>query len=323
LSTERTERRGGAPGAYGLAISSDADLPGLEEAAGGGRRVTHRLVDPDSISEQLCSGGWRRVGADGQGPGLVEYRERDSGDVLIRTRSFGDHAIIRRGRLVLSSVGAIDTVRWQSYILGQVLPLTASLQGLEIFHAGAVAVEGGVIAIAGASGAGKSSLAAALVASGAATFFTDDVLAVDAGAFGLVAYPGTNLIGVPHERAAILPSSLRVGEPWRSDGRKAVVRVHGERRALPVLAFLRLTPDPGVTGTRFEACRPDRLMATTFDGVSRAPERLLRLLRVGAMLAADGSALELRYRPGSDPQAVAAAVLSRLEQGPLGGRDAG
>lgn len=321
MSTEHTERRRGAPGAFGLAVSSDAELPGLDEANGGGRRANHRLVDADSITEQLWSGGWRRIGADGSGAGLVEYRERDSGDVLIRTRSFGDHAIVQRGQLVLSSVAGVETVRWQSYVLGQVLPLTASVQGLEIFHAAAVAVEGGVIAIAGPSEAGKSSLAAALVASGA-SFFTDDVLAVDAGAFGLVAYPGTNLIGVPHDQAATLPAALRVGTPWRVDGRKEVVRIRGERRRMPVRAFLRLTPDPTVRGTRFEACRPDRLMATTFDGVSRAPERLLRLLRVGALLAADGSALELRYRPGSEPQAIAAAVLDRLGQGPLAGRDA-
>lgn len=322
MSTERNERRGGAPGAFGLAVVSDADLPGLDEPAGGGRRVTHRLVDTDSIAEQLRAGGWRRLGSDGQGAGLVEYRERDSGDVLIRSRSCGDHAILQRGKLVLSSVTGIETERWQSYILGQVLPLTASVQGLEIFHAGAVAVGDGVIAIAGPSGAGKSSLAAALIASGAASFFTDDVLAVDAGAFGLAAYPGTNLIGVPHDQAATLPADLRVGRPWRVDGRKAVMRIRGERRALPVRAFLRLTPDPTVAGTRFEACPPDRLMATTFDGVSRAPARLLRLLRVGALLAADGSALELRYRPGSQPQVTAEAVLARLEQGALGGRDA-
>ncbi|HKZ14488.1 MAG TPA: hypothetical protein VJL81_11660 [Solirubrobacterales bacterium] len=322
MSTERTERRGGAPGAFGLAIASDAGLPGLDEANGGGRRAKHRLVDPDAISEQLRAGGWRRIGADGQGASLVEYRERDSGDVLIRTRSFGDHAIVQRGRLVLSSVAETETEGWQSYVLGQVLPLTASVQGLEIFHAGAVAVAGGVIAIAGPSEAGKSSLAAALIASGAASFFTDDVLAVDAGAFGLAAYPGPTLIGVPHGQAATLPAELLVGDPWRVDGRKAVVRIRGERRPLPVRAFLRLTPDPTVRGTRFEACRPDRLMATTFDGVSRTPERLLRLLRVGALLAADGSALELRYRPDSDPETIAAAVLARLEQGPLAGRDA-
>ncbi len=322
MSTKRTERRRGAPGAFGLAIASDADLPGLGEAAGGGRRAAHRLVDPDAIADQLRSGGWRRIGADGSGAGLVEYRERDGGDVLIRTRSFGDHAIVERGRLVLSSVADLEVDRWQSYVLGQVLPLTASVQGLEVFHAGAVAVDGGVIAIAGPSEAGKSSLAAALIASGAASFFTDDVLAVDAGAFGLVAYPGTTLIGIPHDQAASLPAELFAGRPLRVDGRKAVVAIHGERRALPVRAFLRLTPDPGVRETHFEACRPDRLMATTFDGVSRTPERLLRLLRVGAMLAGEGSALELRYRPGSDPGAIAAAVLARLEQGLLAGRDA-
>jgi hypothetical protein len=296
-----------------MAISTNADLPGLAAPSGGVRRVRHRLISPPALAQHLVKTVPEKIGSSGSGPTRVEYQELDSGETLIRTRSFGDHLIARGGSAAYSAVGGVDTELWQRYVLGQVLPLTASLQGLEVFHAGAVVIEDVVVAVAGPSGSGKSSLAAALVASGAASFFTDDVLALEAGAFELTAFPGPNLIGVPHDRAPTLPLDVFAGPPHWVDEDKALSPVRGERRPLPIGAFIRLSPDARQSVPRFEPCLPDRLMATTFDGVTRAPERLLRLLRVSAMLAADGRARELQYRPGTDPNHVAATLLEHLD----------
>jgi hypothetical protein len=304
-----------APGAFGLAIASDAGLPGLDAPGGvaGARRAEHRLVEEGGLAERLGEGSLTSLGRSGEGSYEVEYCQHPSGAVLIRSQSFGEHLINAGGRSVLSSVGGAETGLWQRYVLGQVLPLTASVQGLEIFHASAVAVGDRVLALAGPAGSGKSSVAAALAASGGAAFFADDVLALDATAFGLTAYPGTTLIGVPRERVGALESRLELGPAWAVDERKAIVPVRGERRALPVRAFVRLTRDEGASEVAFEPCLPDRLMATTFDGVSRGAERRLRLLRVGAMLAADNSALELRYPPDASPVAIAGALRDRLD----------
>ncbi len=316
MSTRGSPPHSTPPGAFGLAISSDAGIPGLDAPCGAsnGRRAEHRLAGREALAERLREGELERMEHSGKGAARVEYQERSSGDVLIRTKSFGDHLIADAGRTVLSSVAGADPDLWRRYVLGQVLPLTASIQGLEIFHAGAVAIDGSVVVLAGPSGAGKSSVAGALVASGAAAFFADDVLAVDATSLGLTGYPGSTLMGVPRDRAAALAGGPIAGPPWIVDEKKVLAPVRGERRPLPVLAFFRLTPDGETAGISFGPCLPNRLMATTFDGVSRTSERLLRLLRVGAMLAAGGRAQELRYQPGSDPQAVAGALLRRLEE---------
>jgi hypothetical protein len=303
-----------APGAYGLRILAEAGIPGIDRRGGvaGRRRAAHRLVEEGELRSRWASGGLSLIGADGEDETRVEYHELTGGGLLIRSASFGEHLLLDGGRTVLSAVTGVDPDLWRRYLLGQVLPLTASVQGLEVFHASAVALERGVLVLAGGSGAGKSSLAAALIATGTASFFADDVVALDATAFGLTAYPGTTLMGIPHDLDPELRASLPTGRPWLADERKEIASVRGERCPQPVLAFLRLTPEDRDGAPRFEPCLPDRLMATTFDGVSRTPERMRRLLRVAALLAAGGRAEELRYPLGSDPRALAAAIGERL-----------
>ena len=67
---------------------------------------------------------------------------------------------------------------WERFLVAQVLPFAALLQGVEVLHASGVVLHGRVVAIVGASGAGKSSVALNLVLRGAG-FFTDDVLALE------------------------------------------------------------------------------------------------------------------------------------------------
>ena len=62
--------------------------------------------------------------------------------------------------------------------LNQVLPLALSQQGKLVFHASAVEACGGAIAFAGASGRGKSTLAASFATSGTG-FLTDDALMLE------------------------------------------------------------------------------------------------------------------------------------------------
>lgn len=64
--------------------------------------------------------------------------------------------------------------------LNQVLPLALSRQCKLVFHASAVEIEGAAVAFMGASGKGKSTLAASFATSGS-RFLTDDGLMVEAG----------------------------------------------------------------------------------------------------------------------------------------------
>lgn len=318
MSTEwttgpRAARSGEAPGAFGLAIDSDAGIPGLATpgAVAGSRSVRHRVVDAEVIAERCAEGTLTLSGAAGEGALRREYHRHSSSAQLIRSESYGQHLIADGGRTVLSAVDGASAELWQRYVLGQVLPMAASLQGLEVFHASAVATEAGVIALAGRSGAGKSSLATALLCEGA-TFFVDDVLAIELTASGVTAFPGPTLMGVP------LAELDRIGDhadgpAWVTDERKAIVPVRGEREALPILAFIALSAEEEeATSPRFAPCPPNRLMGLTFDGLSRTPERLRRLLRVSALLAAEDRALELRFSPRSHSAALAGAILERL-----------
>lgn len=70
----------------------------------------------------------------------------------------------------------------------QVLPLALSRQGKLVFHASAIEVQGVAIAFMGASGKGKSTLAASFATNGSA-FLTDDGLQVERSAGEWVVVP--------------------------------------------------------------------------------------------------------------------------------------
>jgi len=72
--------------------------------------------------------------------------------------------------------------------LNQVVPLALSRQGRLVFHASAVEIDGGAVAFVGASGRGKSTLAAGFAIDGF-RFLTEDGLIVDAAAGGYVVLP--------------------------------------------------------------------------------------------------------------------------------------
>jgi hypothetical protein len=277
---------GGAAGAYGLAIESEARLPGLGAPSGATRRTRHRIVPAAAIAAPAGS----LIGeAEGGRERIAYYRHGDG--ILIRGGRYGDHLVEAGGEQVLSAIGAADPDLWTGHVLGQALPLAASLRGLEIFHAGAVAGPGGVLALAGPSGAGKSALVDALVAAGAG-FFTDDVLAVELAEGVPVAYPG--------------PTLLRL----RGGAGKSTTAVSGVRRRLPLLAFLRLAPEPDADAVELGPCPTERLLETTFDGITPTAERRLRLLEVAAAIAP--VAHELRFPAGGEPGAVATAILARF-----------
>ncbi len=270
--------------------------------------MTHRLVDPEAITERCGEGQLEKVRFYGEGVDYREYHQHASGGELIRTESYGEHLVADGGRTILSAIDGVPPELWQRFVLGQVLPITASVQGLEIFHASAVSIEDGAIALAGPSGAGKSTLAAALITAGA-RFFVDDVLAVDITASQTRAYPGPGLISLrpPQVRQLGLDQAI-----WLDGVPKVIAETSGDRRARPIRAFIALTRDETVDTPQFAPCPPNRLMASTFDALARGPERLQRLLRVCASLASEARALEVRFSSHSDPAALAEAILDRL-----------
>lgn len=136
--------------------------------------------------------------------------------------------------------------------LNQVLPLALSRQGHLVFHASAVALDHGAVAFVGASGRGKSTLAATFATNGF-RFLTDD---------GLMVKPAAN------RAYTIAPShpSIRLWE----DSQNAVIG--GSAQVAPALAYttkLRLLAgDPIAFCDRVTAFRQVYFLG---DGSARAP----------------------------------------------------
>ncbi len=82
------------------------------------------------------------------------------------------------GRIQAWPVPGVSDATLQHLYLNQVLPLALSKQGKLVLHGSAVEIGGGGVAFIGASGRGKSTLAASFAASGF-RFLTDDGLLVE------------------------------------------------------------------------------------------------------------------------------------------------
>ena len=82
---------------------------------------------------------------------------------------------------------------WTTLIPAQALPLAATLRGFEVLHASGVVLEDRAVLFTGPPGAGKSSLAAALLHRGAA-LLSDDTVSLQARDGALIAHPGAALL---------------------------------------------------------------------------------------------------------------------------------
>jgi hypothetical protein len=179
-------------------------------AAGGPRPQTRLLAVAsgdvaaglDSIGRRTVLERFRIEG--GLGLGVYAF---DGGEYLVDAPGHGRYLVAADGAQVRCSVEGLPPENWQRALLAQVLPLAATLRGMELLHASAVSLGGRAHAFSGRSGAGKSSIAAHLVSLGA-TPLTDDVLALEPTPAGLGAHAGprraqvfdAELKAIPHSR---------------------------------------------------------------------------------------------------------------------------
>ena len=310
--------------AFGLRIEADFDIPGLPF---GGRDLP--LAELTLADEAELARAWsaaeRHVTRISE-----EQLGRDEPDRFIDAhpeagyrlfaRYFGSCLISRDGARLLCVPPPVASWRWQRFLVGRCLPLAAMLRGYEVLHAGAVEIDGGVVAIVGPSGAGKSSLTVHLVLQGA-SFFTDDVLVLEERAAQLVAHPGFGVVNVrsgederlaDRHRDALGPHLGRTGRYKHHYG---LTPVHGER---PLRALYLLSPGPGhgpATITALPEPEPRRLLASAFIRDARSPEHLARLLHVSARLAASVPVFEVALGGDESAAELAARLRGHVEDG--------
>jgi hypothetical protein len=310
--------------AFGLRLEIDPgiEIPGVGAATAPPPSSSHfpttRVrIDPAELERRL------RPAA----PSAEVVRELRDGDAVLLTVEFARPAgyLLRApgvGRILVAPDGGEllcdplpGSVEWATLIPAQALPLAATLQGLEVLHASGVVVDGKAVLFAGAPGAGKSSLAAALLHRGAA-LLSDDVIALESREGVLVAHPGAALLhlqAVEHNRLSERERAA-LGAPTAFPHKP---RYHPRVSASPapfggLFLLERSTHAPPVE--RLAAVDPFALLASTFNLSVRTPERLVRHLDLAAALAATGRVHRLRVQPGVNATQLADAVRQQLPE---------
>jgi hypothetical protein len=221
--------------------------------------------------------------------GEVNFRIESHADAgyLISGPEYGAHLLSTDGHHLSCFPEAQPAGAWQRLLVAQVLPFAALLRGLEVFHASAVVRKGQAVAFLGPSRSGKTSLALELCDRGA-SFFADDVLALEIRDGTLVANPGSPIAGVAREqRWDVGEEHHPAGHVLAVNARERVVRMRGAAEPAPLSAlfFIDRRAD-GPQTPSFEATADAQLLlAATFNFVLATPERLQRLLEVCALAA--------------------------------------
>ena len=309
--------------AYGLRLTGDFPARGLWSGVGS---ADLRYASLESVPLPELAAAWSPAG----GAPLLRSPARPRGSVfaveahpesgyLVRADGFGAYLISGDGRRILLAPGPVESWRWQRLLTAQALPVAALVQGLELFHASAVQIDGRVVAFAGASGAGKTTVAARLLLAGA-TFVADDVLALERERDVVIAHPGPALMNLRESTRARITDSEReqLGVELGRDpgGTRLRVRRKAEARALHALYLL--AGRQGGTGSvdvrRLSPPSPAKLLAAGFGSAITTPERLVRRLDLCAHLSRRIPVFELTAPPNAPPDALAELILQHVRR---------
>lgn len=304
--------------AYGLDLHASFPLAGMRSVCGEGPlpSLTLELLTPSEL-EAAWSGAEGPPAWTGRlGDGCSMTIERGlGGDVLF---SYGDRAGFRldASREHLDCAPARAGLHWQQALLGRVLPNVAIMRGYEALHASAVDSPEGVVAVAGPSGMGKTTLALELQGRGW-PLFADDVLTIGQHAGGVLAHPGT-----PHMNVAEGPTgSIDPEQIGTTLGRLAgerwiAVHAHTERpRPVRLVCLLERGPGRALESQVLPA-NPLPL-APYMLGLAGDAERERRRFAHYADLMSSASLMRLSCEAADRPADLADLIERALSEQPL------
>jgi hypothetical protein len=307
--------------AFGLALSIDAriSLPGLGQSARSAATDPPSRVrlDPNELKRR-----WDAVTAVAS-----RARELRFGETLVLSVDFAEPAGYLMwardfGRVLISPDGiellcepdpAIEN--WANILPFQALPLAATIRGLEVMHASGVVLNGSAVLVAGPPGAGKSSLAAALVRAGG-QLLSDDAVALQlTDGARLTAYPGSTVLHLRPAEDERLSEEQRklLGRPAGTVETKQRYIIHDSPEPAPLGGlFLLARSDESPAVEELATVDPFELIASTFNLSVRTPARLERQLDVVSAIASGGLAHRLRVKSNVTATELAALIQHHL-----------
>ena len=305
--------------AFGITVTAPMQL--MASACGastGSREVVLELRSAAELDDAWRPGRAERVlertRRDGRLVMAVDHHP-DLGYRVYAPRN-GRHLVSPDGARIFSTHPIHALWRWQRLLLAQVLPLSATLQGLELLHASAVGWNGRTFGLVARAGTGKTSVAAHAVARGG-VLVTDDVLALEEKDDVVLAHPGAASLSIdPAELMRMPPSGRQRLGPHLGRADKVVLGAELATQRGP--AQTHLLPRASGVGTLADRAARAGPGATAREQLQhvRADTRAHRepARRHRPHLAETVPAFSVRIPPAEDASSVARAVIAHMEQ---------
>jgi hypothetical protein len=295
-----------------LVLHDDLALAALSPPSVTGRTPPTILRrDPDAIRERW-SGAQAQRTRELRGDGLILSVDHDPDrGYLLQAPGTGVALISGDGIDVRCAPGP-RTTDWRALLAGQILPLVATVRGLEVFHAAGVVWGSRAYLLCGAQGVGKTSLAAHLVMAGA-QLLSDDVMALDDS---LGAHPGVAVLHIRDrelQQIALgpLPGLTRLATVR---GRTRLTAKHpASAQQLGAMYLLERAP-AGEPIEPVPSPSPISLLGATFNLSVQTHARVTRHLDLCARVAASVPIFKVRIVPGRGAAKLAQALSAHIDE---------
>ncbi len=119
----------------------------------------------------------------------IPFLKLNTQDVIFAVPSVAKYRVYAGREIIIDPEPGADNLLLQGYIVGAAMAILLNQRGRLVLHASAVNVFGKGVAFLGASGAGKSSIAAGLMMRGH-SLLVDDLVSIDIKTDTAVIYPG-------------------------------------------------------------------------------------------------------------------------------------
>ena len=228
----------------------------------------------------------------------------------------GVHILSADGARVWSDPADAEPWIWQRYLVGQVLPLAAVVNGYEVLHGSSLALGGQAVAFLAESGVGKSSIAVNLMLRGA-QLLADDVTVLNLRDGHPLVHPTLGFMNLRRpEVERLAEGGTGLGERVGADA-DGCVRLSVPRASGPAPLAALYLPERGFAGPRprFERLTTldfGLLVRNSFSRYLSTTERWIRQLDVFSAIAERTAAFRVRIPSAMGADELAANIEAHV-----------